>query len=245
MSKANLHDFLAHNPFPKPLTLGFFYREKMRAIYQITPEADYSKILEVGGGESGLSAMLFPTAQITNIDFNPDYANSACNQQARVTYICGDATELPFEDGSFDAVTMFDLLEHIPNHQQAVAEAIRVLKPGGYLLISTPNENWRFPYYPWMQMICPQDTDLMAEWGHVRQGYSMTELESLIPLSRCQWMTFINPLTVFCHDVSFSKLASYQRQLVCWILSPLTWIGYWSHQPHAMGTETAISWQKI
>lgn len=244
MSKTNLNDFLAKNPFPNPLTLGFFYREKMRAIYHITPEANYDQILEVGGGESGLSAMLFPTAQITNIDCNPDYANSACNQQERVTYICGDATRLPFENCSFDAVTMFDLLEHIPNHQQAIAEAIRVLKPGGYLLLSTPNENWRFPYYPLMQRVCPQDVDLMAEWGHVRQGYSMPELASLIPLSTCRWMTFINPLTVVCHDISFSKLARYQRLLVCWLLSPLTWMSYWLHQPHGKGTETAISWQK-
>src|SRR5688572_23393019 len=50
--------FLAHNPFPSPLTLGFFYREKMRAIHRVAPDAPFEEILEVGGGRSGLTHLL-------------------------------------------------------------------------------------------------------------------------------------------------------------------------------------------
>lgn len=248
MSKASLKTFLAQNPFPRPLTQGFFYREKMRAIHTITPKIEYSKVLEVGGGESGLSAMLFPMAQITNIDFEPRYADSACNQRSRVNFICGDATALPFPDAGaddgFDAITLFDLLEHVSDHQAAIAEALRVLKPGGYLLVSTPNEHWQYPYYSVMQPICPPEQHLMDEWGHVRRGYTLAELTDLIQLSCRKWMTFINPLTVLCHDIAFSKLSVRQRELACIGLSPLTWLSYWLHQPHAQGTETASAWQK-
>lgn len=245
MSKASMASFLAQNPFPYPITQGFFYREKMRAIHTVTPpDSEYTKILEIGGGESGLSAMLFPQAQITNLDCDPRYADSPCNQQERVEFICGDATALPFHDSTFDAITMFDVLEHVPEHDLAVTEALRVLKSGGYLLVSTPNENWRFPYYAFMQSICPKDTEVMAEWGHVRRGYSMSELETLIQYPCHSWMNFINPVTVLCHDIAFSHLSVHRREIICQTLSPLTWLGYWLHHAYTKGTETASAWQK-
>ncbi|MBD0390076.1 MAG: class I SAM-dependent methyltransferase [Nostoc sp. C3-bin3] len=244
VAKANLADFLSYNPFPNPLTLGFFYREKMRAIHRISPDQSFQNILEVGGGQSGLTALLFPHAQVTNIDLNPEYAQAACNRQERVRFVCGDATALPFENQSFDAVTMFDLLEHVPDDRKAVSEALRVLRPGGFLLISTPNENWRFPYYGFMKSICPSEAEVMAEWGHVRRGYTLDELKNLIGLPCQNSATFINPLTVLCHDVAFSRLSERKRQFFCKMLSPLTWLSYSLHQPHATGTETASAWQK-
>lgn len=51
----------------------------------------------------------------------------------------GNALELDFPNESFDAVTLVEVIEHIPNQPQAIREATRVLKPGGLLLLSTPN----------------------------------------------------------------------------------------------------------
>jgi SAM-dependent methyltransferase len=243
-SKAPLGAFLAQNPFPHPLTQGFFYREKMRAIHRVTPCQSFKTILGVGGGQSGLSALLFPTAQITNLDLNPQYAQAPCNQLNRVRFLCGDATALPFTEASFDVVTMFDLLEHVLDHQRAIAEALRVLRPGGYLLVSTPNEHWRFPYYPILKPFCPSEADVMADWGHVRRGYALSELEVLIGLPCQQKATFINPLSVLSHDIAFSRLSPRKRQLLCTLLSPLTWLSYWCSPAASQGTETASLWQK-
>jgi SAM-dependent methyltransferase len=245
MYKASLGQFLSQNPFFPPLTRGFFYREKMRAIHRVAPEQPFQEVLEVGGGRSGLTALLYPQAQITNLDLNPEYAQVPCNQQKRVRFICGDATALPFDNHSFDAITMFDVLEHIPQHKKAAAEALRVLRPGGFLLISTPNENWRFPYYGFMKSICPSDGEIMAEWGHVRRGYTLDELKNLIDLPCLGYATFINPMTALCHDVAFSHLHLLIRELFCILLSPLTWLGYYLHKPEATGTETASVWQKV
>ena len=69
--KPSERDFLSCNPFPHPLTQGFFYREKMRAIHYIAPNQPYENVLEVGGGQGGLTALLYPRSQVTNIDLNP------------------------------------------------------------------------------------------------------------------------------------------------------------------------------
>jgi len=242
--KAPVAEFLACNPFAHPFTQGFFYREKMRAIHYIAPNQPFQDILEVGGGQSGLTALLYSQAQITNLDLEPHYSQSPCNQQERVCFVCGDATALPFESQSFDAVTMFDVLEHIPDHEKAVSEAVRVLRVGGFLLVSTPNENWRFPYYRFMKSICLSEAEIMAEWGHVRRGYTLDELKNLIGLPCQSYATFINTFTVLCHDVAFSRLSYRRRQFFCTMLSPLTWLSYFLHSPQAIGTETASVWQK-
>lgn len=245
MHKVPLPQFLSRNPFPHPLTQGFFYREKMRAIHRIAPDRSLQSILEVGGGCSGLTALLYPNANITNLDLNPEYEHAPCNQQPHVRFVCGDATALPFESDTFDAITMFDVLEHIPDHQAAIKEAQRVLKPGGFLLISTPNENWRFPYYSFMKPICPEEAEVMADWGHVRRGYTIEQLQSLIALPCQSTATFINPITIVGHDIAFSRLSRYTRHALCTLLSPIIWVGHWLHRPESKGTETASVWQKV
>jgi SAM-dependent methyltransferase len=172
------------------------------------------------------------------------YAGAPCNRQPGVRFVSGDATNLDFEAGTFDAVTMFDVLEHVPDHERANAEALRVLKPGGYLVISTPNEHWRFPYYAFMRPFCPSEAEMFAEWGHVRRGYSLQQLQALIGLPCEQAATFISPISVLCHDVAFSRASGRVRRATGLALSPITWIGYAIHRPGSRGTETASAWRK-
>eukprot|EP00050_Salpingoeca_kvevrii_P007611 m.297346 g.297346 ORF g.297346 m.297346 type:complete len:283 (+) comp13594_c0_seq1:290-1138(+) len=60
-------------------------------------------------------------------------------------YAVGSAYKLPFADGSLDAVIMSDLLEHLHDVPAALAEVVRVLRPGGLLLYDTINRT--FPAY--------------------------------------------------------------------------------------------------
>lgn len=56
-----------------------------------------------------------------------------------VRWLLADATPLPFRDASFDGVFAGELVEHLPEPRAALAEFRRVLRPGGMLLLTTPN----------------------------------------------------------------------------------------------------------
>src|SRR5262249_30963558 len=204
--KARRSEFLSRNPFPKPFLDGFFYREKMRAIHRVAPDESVDDVLEIGGGGGGLTALLYPRARVVNVDRDAAFAGAPPNRQSGVRVICCDAACLPFPRARLAAVTMFDVVEHVPADRAAVSEALRVLRRGGALIVSTPNENWRFPYYGVMRPLCPTEVEIMAEWGHVRRGYSLGDLESLVGSRAEISASFITPITVIGHDVSFSRL---------------------------------------
>ncbi len=242
--KARLGAFLRQNPFPNPLTEGLFYREKMRAIHRVSPDAPLLRVLEVGGGQSGMARKLYPQAHVTTVDMEPQYANSPLNQGPKVTFVTADATALPFPDASFDAVTFFDVLEHIADDRAAAREAWRVLKPGGWIMASSPNHNWRSPYYAVMAPMCFDDREMMERWGHVRRGYDLVDFERLFGAAAVRHADFINPVTVITHDIAFSRLPRRLRRLALVVLLPLTWTGYLLQERLGRGTETAASWHK-
>ena len=95
-----------------------------------------------GGGvlTEGLALMGCPVA---GIDISPRsiaIAQAHADQGGLSTdYRVGEATSLPFEDGSFEAVSCCDVLEHIRDWKQVIAEVGRVLLPGGLFFFDTIN----------------------------------------------------------------------------------------------------------
>jgi SAM-dependent methyltransferase len=248
MRKSQLGTFLAGNPFPNGLTDGLFYREKMRAIHRVAPNSlgergRRARILEIGGGRSGLARRLYPDAEIVTLDLDFGLRPQS-SLAAPPAFICGDARSLPFQTGSFDAVTLFDVLEHIHDDHLAAKEALRVTRPDGVVLVSTPNTDWRYPFYSFMKPICPPESELMANWGHVRRGYSAQELADMFGTTPERSATFINPVTSFYHDVAFSRLRRRTRKLVYAATAPIVSIGYLAHLPSTRGSETAFAWRR-
>ena len=237
-------EFLAANPYPHPLTEGFFYREKMRAIRRVTPDEPVRRVLELGGGRSGLGARLYPGATVVSLDLDEVYADEA-PAGGPTRFVVGDAVRLPFSTGSFDVVTMFDLLEHVEADDLAAAEAMRVVRPGGVVLVSTPVSDWRYPYHRRLAPICPAGTDLAAEWGHVRDGYEPSDLERLLggPAERTAY--FITPLTALAHDLAFADLRPRMRRLLIAGVAPLVWLGYATHSGASRGLEVAGAWRRV
>lgn len=54
-------------------------------------------------------------------------------------YVVADASSLPFADGSFDTVCSFETIEHLPDRESYLAEVVRVLRPAGTFIVSTPH----------------------------------------------------------------------------------------------------------
>ena len=85
----------------------------------------------------------------------------------------GDATRLPFADGRFDRVITSEVLEHIQADTDALAELVRVLKPGGTFAATVPT--WLPEKINWM--LSDEYHAPKAVGGHVRI-YSATELRA-------------------------------------------------------------------
>jgi SAM-dependent methyltransferase len=98
-------------------------------------------LLDVGCGPGsitvGLARAVAP-GRAVGLDINPETLATAGEHAAglgvaNLSFERGDATDLPFEDGSFDAVFIHATLQHLEAPLEAVREARRVLRPGGVI----------------------------------------------------------------------------------------------------------------
>lgn len=106
-------------------------------------------VLDVGAGlghwASTLLGVLSPEASVVGVERDPRWVNRAGERADelgltdRCSYVRGLAEALPFEDQSFDLVTCQTLLIHVADPAAVISEMRRVVRPGGFLLLSEPN----------------------------------------------------------------------------------------------------------
>jgi SAM-dependent methyltransferase len=100
------------------------------------------RVLDLGSGEGFGAALLADSATaVTGVDVDERaVAHSLANYEApNLEYREASAVDLSaFRDASFDAVVAFEMIEHVSEHEQVLAEIGRVLAPGGILVMSTP-----------------------------------------------------------------------------------------------------------
>jgi GT2 family glycosyltransferase/SAM-dependent methyltransferase/glycosyltransferase involved in cell wall biosynthesis len=101
-------------------------------------------VLDIASGEGYGSALLAQSARsVVGVEIDPTtVAHAASHYSAsNLTFIQGAAQSIPLGDASVDAVVSFETVEHIYEQEQFLAEIRRVLKPGGIVIISSPNRD--------------------------------------------------------------------------------------------------------
>jgi 2-polyprenyl-6-hydroxyphenyl methylase/3-demethylubiquinone-9 3-methyltransferase len=104
------------------------------------------RVLDLGCGAGFLSNALAAAGHaVTGLDASDESLAVArtYDRSRTATYVRGDACALPFADGSFDVVCAMDLLEHVDDPRCVIAEASRVLAPGGMFFFHTFNRTLR------------------------------------------------------------------------------------------------------
>jgi SAM-dependent methyltransferase len=102
------------------------------------------RVLDIGCGAANMTHHLRHYGDVIGVDTNPRPLEIA--RQRGLEAYQGTADDLPFEDGTFDLVTLLDTVEHVPAEQQAFEECGRVLRGpdiaggrgGGKLLVTVP-----------------------------------------------------------------------------------------------------------
>jgi SAM-dependent methyltransferase len=138
MSGQNVRDLYRHHD--DGVRPGFSDRDTANAYYSryVTFVDRHlrrsSTMLDIGCG-SGWSTSFFRQAghRAFGLDLH------AAPLDAAVAYVSADAQRLPFHDGVFDAVAMHTVLEHLADPARALGECLRVIGPGGRLVVVGPN----------------------------------------------------------------------------------------------------------
>ena len=101
-------------------------------------------VLDVASGEGYGTALLAQVARsAVGVEIAPDAVEHAAASYAaeNLSYVEGDARAMPAPDAAFDVVVSFETIEHFAEQAQFLQEVRRVLRPGGLLIVSTPDRD--------------------------------------------------------------------------------------------------------
>ncbi|MEA5466215.1 class I SAM-dependent methyltransferase [Leptothoe sp. PORK10 BA2] len=119
-------------------------------VYAAASVNEHEQLLDAGCGFGGTIASLneqFKNLDMIGLNIDPRQLDRARQEikplaNNKITFVEGDACQLPFADGSMDVVLALECIFHFPNREEFLQEAKRVLRPGGRLgicdFVSTP-----------------------------------------------------------------------------------------------------------
>jgi SAM-dependent methyltransferase len=136
---------LSPERFDPERTPGTLIEAEHRARYWCASQwATGKRVLDAGCGTGYGLAMLLAEGpeSLTGMDLSEEaVAEAGRRLGGEADVLRADVRDLPFDDGSFDMVVCFEVIEHIDRQPDALEELKRVLRPGGVFLISSPNRD--------------------------------------------------------------------------------------------------------
>jgi SAM-dependent methyltransferase len=119
---------------------NYWFRRHEVAYEFALPHAAGHSVLEVGCGEGYGTALLASAAdRIVGVDYDAATAAHAAVSYPQARFVRANLAALPVASRSVDVLVTLQVIEHVWNHPEFVGECLRVLRPGGLLLVTTPN----------------------------------------------------------------------------------------------------------
>ncbi len=115
-------------------------RQFLSVISETPSPASRLLLLDVGCGSGHvLSALPAGRFRVTGMDFAEGMVRTASAAHPDSSFTVADAQHIPLRACSVDVVTLIGVLEYIPRAEQVIKSVARVLRPGGWLVVSFPN----------------------------------------------------------------------------------------------------------
>ncbi|MFC0109232.1 class I SAM-dependent methyltransferase [Kibdelosporangium aridum] len=119
---------------------NYWFRRHEAAYSKLLPYCQDAMVLEAGCGEGYGADLLAQCARtVIGLDYDELTTKHVARKYPRVRMLRGNLVMLPFASGSIDVVANLQVIEHLWEQERFLAECMRVLRPGGQLLITTPN----------------------------------------------------------------------------------------------------------
>jgi len=122
------------------------WKRKKMMIKEILDELKINDIIELGCGDAGLVDVINPKISYTGLDISPTQVKNAkkhinkINRKNAVIYQ-KDILDIINDNHKYDAALLCDVIEHVLDPEQLLKNTKKVVKRGGYILISIPNES--------------------------------------------------------------------------------------------------------
>jgi 2-polyprenyl-3-methyl-5-hydroxy-6-metoxy-1,4-benzoquinol methylase len=119
---------------------NYWFRRHEAAYEFLAPQVAGRTVLEVGCGEGyGTNLLAGAARTVLGIDYDALTAAHAAECYPAAGFARANLAALPVRTGCVDVVATLQVIEHVWNHAEFVAECRRVLPPGGRLMVTTPN----------------------------------------------------------------------------------------------------------
>ena len=136
---------------------------------------DNSALLDLGSDNGVISYKLRALGGTwSSADLTAEVVESIKSLVAERVYLI-DGKSLPFKDAEFDKIVVVDMLEHIEDERRFISELHRITKPGGALILNTPNLKPFSLLRAFRHLIGQTD----EKHGHLRPGYGKLEIEKV------------------------------------------------------------------
>lgn len=119
-------------------------KELNKCVIEMISPTDEKEILEIGCGIGGSAHYITHCKKFIGTELSEEAVSQAIQtfgNRKNFEFLAMDAMNLKFIDNQFDVVLAKEVIEHLPEPQNAIREAYRVLKPGGFFVVSSPNRD--------------------------------------------------------------------------------------------------------